>query len=84
MKNLFKLLIFIGLIFFPIISCVNEETQERELHEAWRNNYTNMFKRSCLPLLKLARTWTDTMVVYIYRPGDTYHGEPSCYEMSVW
>lgn len=37
----------------------------------------------CEPLYKIAQTHTDTMIVHAMRPGDTYHGSPTCYQYWV-
>lgn len=41
------------------------------------------YKQYCEPAYKLAQSHTDSMIVHVMRPGDTYHGGPTCLYLSA-
>ena len=75
--NAYKSITMRFLLEFGLTLCIGCTDYRGTLYDANKE----LYKHHCEPLLKIARTWTDTMVVYTLRPGDTYHGDPSCYEL---
>jgi len=83
MKYLYSILVILSIVACTDYnSAQNKKFREDQRHYIVTSSESSeLFYVRCAPAYALARNHTDSMIVHVLRPGDTYHGDPTCLEI---